>query len=423
MSQPPVTRAQQARRTFAERAAASAAAAAAAATAAGIQQPSNNVQLVQPPASNPAQPTDPVVQALVTVITQQNLQAQAALAEAQASRAAADLAAQEALAQQRRTAAGPAPQFNGKMNSIEVHRWLIALERWFEVAHIDVNDDAERLIIAPAALHNAAQTWWTSEVSSGRAATTLNTWTRFSSAIRTKFLPMDVERWALTELDTLTAKSAKIGDVADYTNKFIELDLLLGVANDTVGALSRILLYERGLPEEYRVKCAEKRHTTLAAATEAMLTLWNAKNAARAHQRGGSITLNHVDSEEPSIPHTTSEARSTNLGYEQPGSTAAELRITEKLFAMMADRFPFGGSNRGRGGYARGASNQRNERKRGRESPSNTEGQRNGSRSRSRTPGVTDEIAQARIKAGQCIRCGETGHRKDKCNNPIKTTF
>jgi hypothetical protein len=85
-----------------------------------------------------------------------------------------------------------------------------------------------------------------------------------------------------------------------------------------------------------------------------------------------------------------------------PSDPVSELRAqVAQLTAMMAERWQ--PSARGRGGRA-GRSRQR-------------EGE---PRARSRTPGLSDELAKARIKAGQCIKCGEAGHYKADCVNEAK---
>jgi hypothetical protein len=369
--------------------------------------------IVQPNAAPGGVGNDALAQAIIAMLAQQQLQAQAALAESQAARASAQAAAYEALSQQRRAGAGPPPLFLGQSNSIEVHRWVIALERWFTVAYIAANDDEERLIVAPSVLRDSAQIWWTAQLTSGQAVA-LNTWILFSTAIRSHFLPMDVERWALTELDVLVSKSVKSGDVADYTSKFIELDLLL--PKDS--ALSRIMAYERGLPEEYRYKCAEKRHSTLVSATEAMLAIWNAKTSARLHSRG--VVTPAPLGQMMDIDREAKDEANRSSTF-TPGPASMDPRaIAEQVFAMISERFPPRGTSnyRGRGGYGRGrggmSSNGR-QRERG-----TGEGQRSGSRPH--TPGISDDVARARIKAGQCIRCGEDGHFRSECPNSVKPT-
>ena len=69
---------------------------------------------------------------------------------------------------------------------------------------------------------------------------------------------------------------------------------------------------------------------------------------------------------------------------------------------MMSERFQ--PSARGRGGRASGRSIRR-------------EGQ---PRARSRTPGLSDDLVKARLKAGQCIKCGQAGHYKAECTNEAK---
>ena len=54
-----------------------------------------------------------------------------------------------------RQAAGAAPLFFGKAATIEVHRWCIAMERWFDTAQITL--DTEKLNIVPICLKESAQ--------------------------------------------------------------------------------------------------------------------------------------------------------------------------------------------------------------------------------------------------------------------------
>lgn len=373
-----------------------AAAAAAAATAAAMAAQVASAPLPQPSAvasvvANGAAPdaATQALQALTAMLTQQHLDAMAMRAEVAAGRAAQEAAAELALAQQSRAAAGPAPLFVGRSNDIEAHRWLIALERWFGSAQIAAGDDATRIAVAAASLRDSAQAWWAAEISSGRAAAIV-TWALFAAAIRKQFLPMDTERWAMQQRERLAGVGTK--DVAAYTAKYTELDMLLPGETE----LSRVMSYERGLPEAYRVKCAERRFATLAEATTAMLAAWNARENAR----GAHASLANTEAAEPFRADAASSAAAS------PSSLAAADPISDlrtqvaQLTAMMAERF----SGRSRGGRSGGRPQQR-------------EGQQ---RARSRTPGLSDELAKARIKAGQCIKCGQEGHFKADCSNEAK---
>jgi hypothetical protein len=381
-------------------AAATAAAAALAANAPLPQQP-----LQQAAAASGAAPVDvstQAIQALTAVLGQQHLDAVAMRAEAAASRAAQEAAAELALAQQSRAAAGPAPLFVGKSNDIEVHRWLIALERWFGSARIVPADDAARIDNAAASLRGSAQSWWAVEISSGRAAA-ITTWAMFATVVRKHFLPMDTERWAMQQRDRLVNTGAR--DIAAYTAMYTELDMLLPGES----GLSRVMAYERGLPEAYRVKCAERRFATLAEATTAMLAAWNARESAR----GTHSSLSHADTDEmeadTGLPGPSARASSAASAMSAPSSGQGnEDRIVERIMAMMAERFP----GRGRGKSHRG----------GRPKQRGEEGVDNSKRPpHARTPGISEELAKARLRAHQCIQCGEDGHFARDCQNPVKS--
>ena len=324
-------------------------------------------------------------------LAQVTASAEAALAQAAASAAAAlaqaAAAADAAIAQRQRTAAGPAPLFFGKANTIEAHRWQLAMDQWLASAHIGAADEKTRLEVAAAALRDSAQAWWATKRADGTAGT-LGTWATFSDAVRKQFMPVDIERWATRERDALVGASTRNKDVLAYTASFCELDMLLPGERE----LTRVMAYERGLPSEYSVKCAERRFATLAEATVAMTALWHAKGGAR-HT---TVSLSNTETGEPSQSAASSASASSPAA-----DPISDLRAqVAQLTAMMTERF----SGRGRGGRAGGRSQQR-------------EG---APRSRSRTPGLSDELAKARIKAGQCIKCGQEGHFKADCANEAK---
>ena len=345
-----------------------------------------------PPGGSAAEQT---IGLLIAQFQQQQLVAQAQLAQSAADSAARAAAAEAALAQQR---AGAAPLFHGKGNSIEAYRWLTALERWFAAAHIDATEETTRLEVAASSLRDAAQAWWATRIANG-TATAVTTWALFAADVRAHFMPLDVTRWAMREREALVG--TKNRNVPEYTAKFNEIDQLLPGESQ----LSRVLAYERGLPADYAIKSAERRFDTLAAATEAVTALWHAKESAR-HT---TTSLNNAEIGDTSLPAGAPSALASPLAP----SPIEDLRAqVAQLTAMMTDRFQSSSSsssNHGAGGRGRV----------GRGRPQQREGVA-GNRVRSRTPGLSDDVVRARIRAGQCIKCGQEGHYKVECTNEVK---
>ena len=324
----------------------------------------------------------------------------AAASEAALAQAAAATAASIAQRQRDPMAAGATPLFHGKVNSIEMHRWLLALDQWFDSAHISATDEKTRLEVAVAAFRDDAQTWWAAKRSDGAAAT-LRTWSEFAQAVRKSFMPIDVERWATRERDALVSAGARNKNVLEYTANFNMLDMLLRGERE----MTRVMAYERDLPMEYSVKCAERRFATLTEATTAMTALWHAKEGAR---RTTAASLSNTETEElPRGPALSSCAAST-ASAPPPALDRVDTLCAQvaQLTAMMAERFEVPGRERGRGGRQGARSSQRQ-----------AEGV---PRARSRTPGLSDEFVRSRIRAGQCIRCGQEGHYKADCTNEAK---
>ncbi len=347
-------------------------------------------------------------------LMQMQMQQQAA-SLAQQAKAAQDssIAAAAMLAQQRRVAAGPPATFSGKqVRGIEVYAWLAAMERWFEATHmVGPGSDAERVLVAATALRDMAQLWWSSLSAPGAAAGPApTTWATFKDAITRQYQPQAPERWAMQQLRELVGKDNR--DVAVYTARVLELYQLLPHLDE----LSRVMRYEEGLPEFYRVRCAEKQHSTLHAATEATLALWNAKVAAGGPVRGVT-QLRHTETEGEEGQPTAASATTA-----APGGGAATHRVAPaqtdlaQMFAMMMDwqSRKDGGSGTAAGkkgsGAARGGREGR-QRARG--------GRREGAPDRSRSPGgrhLSDEVFKARWAAQQCFKCGGEGHRAFQCD-------
>jgi len=351
------------------------------------------------------------------LLQQQQLQAYAAQAQQALSMANAELAAAEALAQQRRAGAGSTPTFHGTKagDELAVNTWLDAMESWFALAHVDIDADAERIEIAVASLRGSAQQWWAATRAADAAtvaaggATAIDKWTNVVALLRKHYLPQDPARWAMQQLETL--KHGNNADVQAYTNRFLQLDLMIiGQQNE----LSRVFAYEQGLPEHYRVKSAERQHATLAAAIASSLALWNAKNVARAQshgssRHGGAAKLHNTQVDNSDDEEDTAGSSQIRASASAASSSNAVAKLEQKLDAFIsAMQMQNGKGNKGGGGAGGGRGRERQQEGASRQA-------------RSKTPGVSDELAKQRLQAGVCIKCAESGHYARDCKNQVKT--
>ena len=385
----------------------------AAATAAGAVAAAQ----VQAPAAVAAGGAPDAMVLFAQLLQQQQLQAYAAQAQQALATANAELAAAEALAQQRRAGAGPTPPFHGTKagDELAVNTWLDALESWFALAHVDSDADAERIEVAVAALRGSAQQWWAATRAADAATvaaggtTAIDKWTDVVAMLRRHYLPQDPARWAMQQLEAL--KHGNNADVQAYTNRFLQLDLMIiGQQNE----LARVFAYEQGLPESYRVKSAEKQHATLAAAIGSSLALWNAKSVARAQshsgpRHGGTAKLHHTHGDESDEDTGAAGPSQRHASASAASSSSAITKLEQKLDAFIsAMQMQASKGNTGGGGAGRGRGRERQQE--GVSRPA-----------RSKTPGVSDELAKQRLQAGMCIKCAQPGHYARDCKNEVKT--
>ena len=88
-------------------------------------------------------------------------------------------------------------------------------------------------------------------------------------------------------------------------------------------------------------------------------------------------------------------------------SSSAVAKLEQKLDAFIsAMQMQSGGNGKGRGGHGRGRERQQEGAPRA---------------ARSKTPGVSEELARQRLQARVCIKCAEPGHYARDCTNAVKT--
>jgi hypothetical protein len=340
----------------------------------------------------------------------------ATLFQNRASTAAREVEAADLLAQNARVAAGPPPVFNGKTNDIEVHKWLMTFDRWCDSARIAVVDeDGIRITTAVAALRNGAVAWWQNETTAGRNINI--TWKLFTERIMKQFLPMEYPRWALGEISKLTKQRVKEEEVQEYTTKFRELVLLLPIEPE----LTRMVRYEEGLPEFYKIKCREKNHTTLEEETNATLVLWNARQESTNHPHSGKSTINNVEEKEEKKTEDQKKIEELEEKVNRMEAAAATSGYNNNYSSdnNNTNRSPWRPRNQNGSTPSRGRSPNRS---------FNNNNDRSRSRSRARDwkggkrfvkIEVSNEVRNDRMARGVCIKCNEANHFARDCTNQL----
>jgi Retrotransposon gag protein len=282
--------------------------------------------------------------------------------------------------------------FRGASSGLEAQRWINAMEQFFVVALI--SDNATRLARAGALLQGPAMLWWQGEVRRlANDANKISTWTQFSAALLKRYQPVDTQQWARQQLQSLTARKSL--QVTSYTDRFLEIVSLLPAMDEG----DRVFTYRLGLPSAARDALATKQFSTLEEITHKAL-VWE---AARGPQSNPAPTSPSSSSRGPLMQARLNSVDSFDGESDERPADEANATILAQLSRMDARITQLAGN----AGPRRGESQQRK-----------GDNQRGPSRHQGRTPGLSDELAQARIKAQLCIHCGQKGHRKRDCTNP-----
>jgi hypothetical protein len=297
-----------------------------------------------------------------------------------------------------RAAAGAPEPFNGSIG-LEALRWSERMETYFQLAGINVENDC--LLVAGRALTGGAATWWLGERRRAAADPALiNTWARFVAALRKRFEPVDIAIWARTQLHALTQKGNS--NVATYTQRFQEI---MGAIAD-MAEPDRVFAYINGLPQHLRSVLMNKTATllTLQSNIEAAMRAEGARGLA-----GAAPSSEQNRSSWP--PRSSNRAASASLhqmeqgedeqGQEQPATPnmmSILMSMQASISALQAQQHKPAARSNGQRGKS------------------------SSSRQPHHTPGLSNEIAYARIAARLCIKCGSGTHMKRDCSAPADLT-
>jgi len=296
----------------------------------------------------------------------------------------------------------PAP-FLGGAAGLGAQKFLNAVEQYFEAANLVT--DTTKLRRAGVLLQGSAALWWRGEQTKpADALDKVSTWAQFHAALLKRYQPVEVSTWARQELHKLIAMPRSAS--GPYFDRVLELMQQI----PHMHAEDQIDLTRRGLPRAAREYIATKKFDTLADLIE-KVQIWEQARiqlGVGAPEAGRSAPsylprgprVNEIEfvmtngwDDEPELcaasssPPAAAPASATDLVLKQ---------ISAQLNAMNA-RFGGGGG--------------KDKRKKTARAP------RKGD-----TPGLPNELAQARIQAHLCIHCGQKGHMKRDCSNAADIT-
>jgi hypothetical protein len=334
-------------------------------------------------------------------IAAQQLQIDALIAAAAAAGpppSAQDVHNAAMLALTRKAAAGTPPSFAGSLG-LDAHRWLTAVDLFFVAAGVGANDP-ERLILAGRALTGPALAWFEFERKRPMADPALiTTWVQFTAALRKRFEPVDVALWSRNSLTALTSKG--MTNVNSYCEKFQEIISLI----PDMAEPDRVFYFKSGLPQHLKAILANKADVLLSLQSniEAAMRAEGARSlvgSAAAPSGSEPSRWQPRSSNRPSTLHQMEQSGDEEEPSHSPPSGMMSLLMSmqSSINALQAQQ-----AQRGRGGKNGG-------------------GQRSGKPPAHHTPGLSDELAHARIAARLCIKCGSADHMKAECKNAADLT-
>jgi len=304
----------------------------------------------------------------------QQLQQQVQQLLQQQGNAAAAAAPANAAVLTRSVAITAPKEFKGTTRGTDAHRWLQSMELYFEEAGIV--SDVDRLRAAGRLLTNGAASWWELERSkSAGAVDKITTWNLFVTALKKTYEPVDIAMWVRQQMSDLAAKG--MTNVQAYTEQFS--DLSSQIESSKMLEEDRIYHYRHGLPSDIRSNLTSKtKLTTLQLNMDAAIRV-SANRTTSSHSATAPTKNHFFKSKSATVNQIENQS-------EVPFDIVSAFQAMQvQLNAIRSDN--------------------------GRSRPKPA-----------RIPGLSNELANARINKRLCIKCGQSGHFGRECTNPVDTT-
>ena len=276
--------------------------------------------------------------------------------------------------------------------------WLADLDTAIELYELSAGEARK---FAVARLRGPARQWW--QTLSAEAKAALPDAAALGKALRARFQPVTATKVARQQMKALQQGSRRIND---YIAEFLRLRALLPDMSEA----DALFAFESGLRPELADKLNTQDITTLQEAMNFCARVggrMQASSGAAAHAaRPAAVHQMDMNNDGSSLDERLERIERTMLnaiqgsGSAGVGAKTQTQRGYEQKAAQPAKR---GGRNVGRGpgrGGRFGGGGYRQ--------PPPT------------IPGVSAETVQQRLAAGQCMRCGDSGHRAVECPSAPK---
>jgi hypothetical protein len=270
----------------------------------------------------------------------------------------------------------PPPKFNGEIGAaLEV--WKREIESQFEYyANFTINTEDDKLKFAAVHLGDAAKTWWNSI----REEANITTYAAFRDALNARYRPVLASNQARTQL--LALRQGAKQSVSEYINSF---QTLMAHIPD-MGNADQVHQFVRGLAPHVGQRVREQSPTTLPSAISyAVMYEGSLGSGAASYHLPTAPTVTGPSHAGTAMDLGVTTSESTNTEEPSPAAPAA----ISMADVVKPKKDAPGGAKRLPG---------------------------------TRLEGIARETIVERKAANKCFKCGEEGHWKNECKNPISNS-
>jgi hypothetical protein len=284
-------------------------------------------------------------------------------------------------------------KFKGTMGTA-LDNWERELQQHFDYYSTMLVNDSAKVLYAATNLQEGALTFYQTSKAAG-LVTGATTFDEFMQLLRDRYRPANAARQAREQLSTLRQYGQQ--SVSSYTDAF---QAALAHIPD-MSTADQVFAYTHGLQPAVASKVMEKDPASLpdaikaAVLAESMFSMYRKPSSGNGFNHGfrnnnGATAMDLSQMEADEYGGNGESAAAAAASSQLDGGAAQILAKMEQM--MDAKLSSYVGMQ---GKY---------------------QGQPQARRARTRVTGISPELVAKRMKNGECLACGQTGHRRNECN-------